>query len=86
MSWCQIRTAYLLGKNFDAVSMDWYENFDKLDPHLHRLGMPKHWSARGADLSGAAGFVIVFETNDNMKNCDLDHIEEALYRYLRELA
>ena len=79
MSWCQIKTAYLIGAEnrlVDAIVEDTI--FDVID----YTRLPAGWDMRKTGISGAAGFILIFECDVVPVNIqsDLDTIEA----YLRE--
>jgi len=56
--WCQVKTAFLLDVHSaltDACADDTIFDYDWKDI------LPKGWEMKNTDISGAAGFVLIFE-------------------------
>lgn len=76
MSWCGFKTAYLLDENYpnlsDGVANDW------IWEAMNHETFPVGWHFTGTDVSGAAGFVLVFEIDKTPRTLDCNVVEAVL--------
>lgn len=63
-NFCQFKTAYLITNNFPNV-MDAIIDHTIFDL-FNDIELPLNWEFTGTDISGAAGFVLVFEIEDGI--------------------
>ncbi len=76
---CQFKTAFLLGEGFEKLSSHVCEGsiFDAVENEKLPLG----WELRGTDISGAAGFLLIFDIEGIPIQDDLNAAEQ----YLKQL-
>jgi hypothetical protein len=81
MSWCQIKTAFLLTDAFPKLDEAVGDGtiWDKLDAKY----LPTGWHLTETDCSGAR-CVLVFEVKDTIAQTDLDAVERLLEQLERE--
>lgn len=75
--WCQFKVAYLLpveGRLTDLLSdgVSIFSEFDNL--------LPKGWAAVETCISGAAGYVVVFDVDTIPTQKDLNSVEKTIFK------
>lgn len=78
MNFCQFKTAYLLDRNdFPNIVNDIIEN-DVFRLFEDSVTLPTEWELTGTDISGAAGFVLVFDIYHAPTQNDLNQVDLAI--------
>ena len=93
-NFCQFKTAYMIDPSddeldpfADAISDDYVFEV------MRNVKLPTGWEFRGTDISGAAGYVILFDINDTVPTSEqLDQVDaimrkvaRTMYDHVREL-
>ena len=82
-NFCQFKTAYLLGDDFyyltDAAA-DGSVFYVLKDSNL-----PAGWEFMGTSISGAAGFILLFDILHLPKESDMEEVKQELLRVEAEL-
>lgn len=85
---CGFKTAYHLDENVmpsitdGIVEWDGISGVPQFMTHFSKhVSLPKHWEILETGISGASGFVIVFEVDCYPEKSDLQAVHEALLKY-----
>ena len=76
MSWYQVKTAWMIDEPGSPLTEAIVN--DRIFPLMQEVDLPPNWEFRGTDISGAAGFVLIFDTYSLPTREDLDQIEKVL--------
>lgn len=79
-NWCGFKTAYAVDIHSE-LSDDISDQKNMIWRYFDKSGLPDTWALLGTEISGAAGFVLLFEFENFATQEDLNKVEEIIKEY-----
>lgn len=86
-NFCQFKTAYMIDPaddELDPISDAICEDY--IFEVMNQVKFPTGWDFRGTDISGAAGYVILFDIEDTVPTAEqLDQVDAIMRKTARDM-